>query len=82
MNKNKPDALFCKRCWTDPFTSVVGLPSNNDKKKGKKVEVDSDKNVNDSWNGLKSNGHCRKQMAYSCLDDLFPIIQFCVSFVC
>lgn len=47
MNKNKPEALSCERCWTDPFTSVVGLPSNNDKK-GKKVEIDSDKNVNNS----------------------------------
>lgn len=80
MNKNKPDALFCKRCWTDPFTSVVGLPSNNSEK-GKKVEIDLDKNVNDSWNWLTRNEHCRKQMTYSCLDDLFPINQFCVSFV-
>lgn len=80
MNKNKPEALSCERCWTDPFTSVVEFPSNNDKK-GKKVKIDSDKNVNNSLNGLNSNEHCRKQITYSCLDDLFPIVQFCVSFV-
>lgn len=44
MNKNKPVALSCERCWTDPFTSVVGFSSSNDKK-GKKVKIDSDKNV-------------------------------------
>lgn len=60
MNKNKLDVLFCKWCWMDLFISVVGFLFNNDKKKGKKVEVDLDKNVNDSWNGLKSNGYCRK----------------------
>lgn len=62
MNENKPNFLSCERLWTDPFTSVDEFPSiyNNDKQ-GLKVKVDSDKNVNDSWNGLKSNEHCRKQ---------------------
>lgn len=59
MNKNKLDVLFCKWCWMDLFISVVGFLFNNSEK-GKKVEIDLDKNVNDSWNWLIRNEYCRK----------------------
>lgn len=29
MKKNKPVALSCEWCWTDPFASVVELSSKN-----------------------------------------------------